>query len=61
VYLFGPKSGFVGEYTNAHYKMTRILFVLCIRKFLFVAQINVPGGTSICATNRNLRIHIENF
>jgi hypothetical protein len=27
VYLFGPKSGFVGEYTNTHYKMTRILFV----------------------------------
>ncbi len=27
VYLFGPKSGFVGKYTNTHYKMTRILFV----------------------------------
>ena len=27
VYLFCPKSGFVGEYTNTHYKMTRILFV----------------------------------
>ena len=27
VYLFGPKSGFVGEYTNTHYKMTKILSV----------------------------------
>jgi hypothetical protein len=25
VYLFCPKSGFVGEFTNTHYKMTRIL------------------------------------
>ena len=32
-------------------------FYLCICKFLFVAQINVPRGTSICATNRNLQIH----
>jgi hypothetical protein len=32
-------------------------FYRCICKFLFVAQINVPGGTSICATNRNLQIH----
>jgi len=27
VYLFCSKSGFVGEFTNTHYKMTRILFV----------------------------------
>ena len=29
----------------------------CICKFLFVAQIALPPGTAICATNRNLRIH----
>jgi hypothetical protein len=29
VYLFGPKTVFVGEYTDTHYKMARFLCV-CI-------------------------------
>ena len=36
---------------------TYIEFYLCICKSLSVAQIAVPGGSAICATNRNLRIH----
>jgi hypothetical protein len=27
VYLLCPKTGFVGEYTDTHYKMTKFLFV----------------------------------
>jgi hypothetical protein len=27
VYLFCPKTDFVGEYTDTHYKMTRFLFL----------------------------------
>ena len=40
---------------------TYIEFYLCICKSLSVAQIAVPGGSAICATNRNLRIHKQNY
>jgi hypothetical protein len=37
---------------------TYIELYLCIFcKFLFVAQIKVPRGTFICATNKNLQIN----
>ncbi len=47
VYLFGPKTVFVGESTDKHYKMTIFLFVYLI--FLFVAHIIPPPRTFICA------------
>ena len=44
---------FSPECANAPIFLTKWpFFYLCIRKFLFVAQIKVPAGTSICRTNK---------
>ena len=47
LYLLAPNARMHG-----YFLQNDQFFYLCIRKFLFVAQMNSPRGTSICCTNK---------